>query len=105
MSCFFPFNLANLDLRTACIELGELQHKWYDLGIALGVPEHKLKEFKSTSSPFSETISYWLKGNCEGEGVPICWETVVKTLQTPLIGEFGLAKTLQAKYCAEGELV
>ena len=87
----------------ACIELGELQHRWHDLGIALGVPEHKLKEFESSASPFSAMISYWLKGNCEG--VPISWETVVKTLQTPIIGEFGLAKTIQAKYCAEGELV
>jgi hypothetical protein len=85
-----------------CTELDQLKHRWFDVGFALGIPRYKLRKFEGSEHPFSSMIDYWVGGGC-GEGVSVSWRAVVKALETDLIRENQLAKTIQAKYCLEGE--
>ena len=72
-------------------------YKWFKIGIQLGVPRHKLMEFRKEEDSLSAVIDYCLRGNVEG--VPLSWISVVKALQSFHVGETGLAKRIKNKYC------
>ena len=74
-----------------------MKHRWFTIGIQLGVPHHKLKEFEKEEDSLSAVIDYCLRGNVEG--VPLSWISVVKALQSFHVGETGLAKRIKNKYC------
>ena len=78
--------------------MSEVAHKWFQIGIQLGVPRYKLKEFEKDSEPLSAVVDYWLKGNVED--VPVSWKFVVEALEC--VGEKGLANTISKKYCQGG---
>ena len=84
-----------LNLRNICSELSQVAHNWFKIGIQLGVPRHKLKEFEKDSDPLSAVVDYWLKGNVED--VLISWKSVMKALEC--VEEKGLAKMISKKYC------
>lgn len=65
----------------------------------LGVPYHKLEEFKKEDDPLAAVIDYCLKGNVEG--VPVCCESIVTALKSTHVGEHGLAVKIGTKYCQE----
>ena len=88
---------AELTLRTICNALGEIKHKWLEVGIQLGISRSKLMEFKREEDPLSAAIEYWLKGNVEN--VPISWATVIKALESSHVGEGGLAAAVRKKAC------
>ena len=79
------------------MELGKVAHKWFKIGIQLGIPHHKLKEFESERDPFSAAVNYWLNGN--GEGVPVSWRSIVAALESSYVDETGLAHRISEKYC------
>ena len=95
----FTFNLdypANFTLREICNALATVKYKWFSIGIQLGVPYHKLKEFEKEAHPLVETVDYFLKGNVEG--VPLSWDSIVTALKSDHVGEPALAKHLQNVY-------
>lgn len=92
----------SLDLKTVCEKLGEVTYKWFKIGIQLGIPYHKLMEFREESEPFIAVINYWLKGNVED--VPLIWSSIVTALSSRFVGEVGLARRISKEcYCHDGE--
>ena len=98
MECYvYLFAAYLLDVRTICNELSVVKYKFYQIGIQLGIPHHKLMEFKQADDPMAVAINYWLKGNVEG--AVISWESIVAAIQSIHVGESGLAKRMCNKYC------
>ena len=81
------------------MELGEVTHKWFKIGIQLGISRGKLKEFEKEDDPLSAIIDYWLNGNVES--VPVSWRSVVAALESSHVDETGLANRISSKYCCE----
>ena len=77
-----------------CLELSTIRSKWYNFGLHLGVPYHKLKDFEKKEDPLSEVIAYWHKRNTRK---PVTWGSVVATLRRT--EESALADKIEAKYC------
>ena len=88
-----------MNLRVVCGELGEVAHIWKKIGVQLGIPYHKLNEFRKEDDPLSAVIDYWLNGNTEG--VPVSWGSVVIALKSSHVGEIGLANRISKKYCQQ----
>ena len=88
----------SFNLREICFELNQAAHTWFKIGIQLGVPRHKLKEFEKDSDPLSAVVDYWLKGNVKD--VPVSWKPIVEALE--YVGEMSLADTIRMKYCKQG---
>ena len=83
------------NLKLVCKELGTVKHKYFDIGVQLGVPIHELKLFEKENSPLSSVVGYWLGANAVD--VPVTWGSVVEALND--VGEIGLANTISKKYC------
>ena len=82
-----------MSLKEVCNALKTIQYKWFDVGIHLGIPHHKLKEFEKEDNSFAAAIDYWLKGNIQN--VQVSWEYLVASLKS--LGEFSLAETIIMK--------
>jgi hypothetical protein len=87
-----------LDLKTVTNELGSVMAKYYSIGVQLGVPETKIEEIEmnygTADRRFSEVIKFWLRGNTL---VAVSWKSLVEVLESPFVGEKGLAKGLREK--------
>ena len=81
------------------MELGEIDHKWFKIGVQLGVPHGKLKGFEKEVDPLSAVINFWLSDNVEDTEVPVSWRSVVAALKSSYVGETGLANSINSKYC------
>ena len=81
------------------MELGKIKHKWFEIGIQLGISRGKLKEFKEEDDRLSAIIDYLLNGNVEG--VLVSWRSIVAALESSHVGETGLANTIKKKYCQQ----
>ena len=79
-------------------ELGSVMTKWYSIGVQLGIEQAKLHEietnYRTADRCFSEVINFWLKGNTP---VAMSWESLVVVLESPFVGEKGLAIRLREK--------
>lgn len=84
-------------MREICNALEPVKFKWFKLGVQCGIAYHKLKEFSKEEDPLTAIIDYCLKGNVEN--VPLCWEAIVTALESPQVGEPGVARDIQQKYC------
>ena len=98
---WFQDQLKNLDqkpkLKDLLEELVHISHKWYYLGIQLGL-EGKLDNIKSDHSEnsqhcLSEMLSTWLKFDPRAT-----WHTLCAALHSETVGEKKLASDLEAKY-------
>ena len=87
-------------MREICNALATVKYKWFSIGIQLGIPPHKLKEFEKGADPLVETVDYFLKGNVEG--VALSWDSIVTALRSDHVGEPALAKHLQNVYTQQG---
>ena len=87
-------------MREICNALARVEYKWFSIGIQLGIPPHKLKEFEKGADPLVETVDYFLKGNVES--VPLSWNSIVTALKSDHVGEPALAKHLQNVYTQQG---
>ena len=87
-----------LDLRSITSELGSVIHKWFQIGVQLGVSESKLHQIESNHNTverrFSEVISFWLNGNTQ---VATNWKSLVAILESSFVDEKGLANKLREK--------
>ena len=82
------------------MELGDVAHRWFKIGVQLGISRGKLKEFKEIEDdPFSAVINYWLNDNVEDTEVPVSWMSIVAALKSSYVGETGLANRISSKYC------
>ena len=91
----------SFSLSIICSELGEVAYKWFSIGILLGVPRHKLMEFKKDDDPLAATIDYWLNGNVER--ALVSWSSIVTVLKSSHVGEIGLANKIKKKHCLKDE--
>ena len=98
---WFQDQVQNVDqkpkLKDLLEELVNISHKWYYLGIQLGL-EGKLDNIKSdhpenSQHCLSETLSTWLKVDQSAT-----WHTLCAALCSETIGEERLASTVVAKY-------
>lgn len=85
-------------MKTVCEALGDVQTKWFKIGISLGISRNKLDEFKNDADPLSAVIDYLLRGNTK---VPVSWESIVTALNSKHVGEPGLGKKIQEDYCQQ----
>ena len=81
------------------MELGEVAHNWFKIGVQLGISHGKLKEFEKEVDPLSAVINYWLSDNVEDTEVPVSWKSIVAALKSSYVGETGLANKISSKYC------
>ena len=70
----------------------------YKIGVQLGIPTHKLDEFKKEDDTLLKTIDYWLRGNVK-DVVPVTWESIVEALRSNHVDEMGLAEEVCNQYC------
>ena len=98
---WFQDQLKNLDskpkLKDLLEELVHISHKWYYLGIQLGL-EEKLDNIKvdhpeKSQHCLSEILSTWLKIDPRAT-----WHTLCAALHSETVGEKNLANHLEAKY-------
>ena len=78
--------------------LTPVHHKWRNICIQLGIPNHILLKFEKDNDPLINSLDYWLSNNTK---VPITWGSIVAALESSNVGELGLAKELKEKYCME----
>lgn len=93
-------DMETLNLRNISNELSSVKYKRHKIGIQLGIPFYKLKEFETESEPFSASIDYWLKGNVKE--VPVTWQSIVDALLSDSVDEKRLAKKIAQKYIEKG---
>lgn len=91
--------MATFCLSGICNVLKPVEFKWSEIGIQLGIPNCKLKVFKKEDDPLTEAINYWLKGNVEG--AKLCWKAIATALESPHVGEQGIAEEVKKKFCKE----
>ena len=87
-----------LDLRNVTNELCSVIDKWFRIGVQLGLSESKLHQigadYQTVDMRFTEVISFWLNGNTP---VAVSWKSLVEVLESPFVGEKGLAGRLREK--------
>ena len=93
--------METLDLKRILNELSIVRYKQYQIGIQLGIPHHKLKEFEKEGDSFSAAIHYWLMGNVEG--ATVSWESIVNALSSQHVDEKKLALEISSKYMKTGQ--
>ena len=102
--CLYGFcSPAKIDMRAICEALGDVETKWFKIGVQLGIPRSKLQEFKKDEDPLSAVVDYWLRGNVTESVTPISWATIVKVLKSKYVGEPGLAEKINKDYCQQEE--
>ena len=87
--------VGNLNLRNVCRELSPVRWRSYQLGIHLGIPDHKLKLFQKEDDPLATSIDYWMRENVDD--VPVSWLSIETALRNMKEGR--LADHIKKNYC------
>ncbi len=90
-------------MRAICDALGSIKTKWFEIGIQLGIPRNKLKEFEEERDPLSAVVDYWLRENVTEPVVPVSWKSIAAALKSKYVGEPGLAELISKKYCQQDD--
>ena len=92
--------LASSDLHKVLKELISAHNKWYNLGLALGLPSSTLDSIKaqydSTKDCLREMLKEWLKRT---NPIP-SWRATVEGLRDVTVEENQLAEEVEKKYCS-----
>lgn len=96
---FLETRSATLTLKVVCEVLAPIVHKWFKIGVQLGIPYEKLMQFKSERDPLAALVTFWLRGNVES--VSVCWRSIVEALKSKHVGESGLANKISMNYCEQ----
>ena len=90
-----------LTLRAAITALLPVSHKWFDIGLQLGVPVPQLYIIKGDTTGTREglqvILDYWM--NNATDPLP-SWEVLVDALKAPAVEERRLARELEERYCS-----
>ena len=94
------------DLGKVYEALAEIKHKWYSLGLQLGVKTSTLDGIRSQfqhdhGMALIEVIREWLKQTVK----PCSWEALVEALRTNSVNEEKTAKTIEMKYVSGGGML
>lgn len=93
----------SLELRDLMNKVGCLiPDKWKDIGIQLNISYHRLKDIQSevaglpnrNQQAFYKVFHYWKTKKTS----PYTWETIIKALEAPAVGENRLANDLKVKH-------
>ena len=91
--------VTGLNMKNLMNELAPVTSKFFEFGIQLGIHEDKLEELEGNhrvaNRCFSAVLSFWKKGNTD---MPVEWESICKALESPSVGQKGLAKQLRKAY-------
>ena len=89
-----------LTLKAAVNELLPVSHKWFRIGLQLGVPGIRLETIQTDTSGamngLQAMLHYWM--NNTTDTLP-SWKVLVNALRAPDIGERKLARELEERYC------
>ena len=98
------------DLRQVYREVSSLKAKYYELGIALGLPAGELDAVKSAyhhniDHALSEVLLLWLREkSATSKTLPPTWQSLVRAVDSPTCGNHMLAMTISSRHSATGEL-
>ena len=97
---FLPDQLSLDNLGDVLEELYEVNIKWYNMGLRLGLQSSCLDRIRvaSTHDPadcFREMLKEWFK-HCRQE---CSWLALVLALRSSAVGESSLARRMEKKYC------
>ena len=72
-------------------ELGDVEHRWYQLGVLLGLPVHTLNgyqdEYDNLSERLHAMLQEWLKKGYTGEYEVPSWQVLVDAVEHSAGGE------------------
>jgi len=79
-------------------------HKWFRIGLLLGVPTFRLEVIMtdrlSTEERMLTMLEYWMSNATD----PLpSWEVLVNALKASTVGESGLAWALEERYCSPAD--
>ena len=77
----------------------------YNLGLALGLNQPRVKKMKDSETFMDDVIAAWLQKEDQvtRRGVPT-WETLVKALRDRRVNQTGLAKKIETEKCNYNQL-
>ena len=88
------------NLKVLLDELHPVYPSWFNIGLQLGIPYHKLEGFKqmclNPSELMREMLAHWFKTAIDPRP---SWEAVVAALRSPSVDCQHLAEQLESKYC------
>ena len=99
---YVVFYIGDLQLRNLILQTKKVEHKWFELGVTLGVPIDKLERIhdKHYDSPIKALIRvyrYWLSNK---NGLMPTWKKLVIALQK--IDEYGLSNSVSKHMVSRG---
>ena len=65
----------------------------YNLGLVLGLSQHKVKAMKDTDTFLDDVITAWLRKEDQVKGQP-CWTVLVSALKHRRVGQTGIASNI-----------
>ena len=87
------------DLAAVRRALFDIHPKWYNIGLELGLVASTLdairSQFSDPADCVTEMCSKWLKGTHP----PPTWDNLIKAVESPYVGDKGLAQKLRKTYC------
>jgi hypothetical protein len=86
------------DLAKVRMELVEVQTKWYDIGLDLGLPVNTLETIKQECQDTPECLRKMLLEWLKMIDLQPSWKTLIDVLQNKVINEGALAVTIAKKY-------
>lgn len=93
------------DLGKVYESLVKISHRWYVLGLQLGVETNKLDgirlQFQKPDMALLEVIKEWLKQTSK----PCSWDALVKALRTNSVNEEKTAKIIEMSYISHGGML
>ena len=90
-----------LTFRAAFSALYSVRHKWFNIGMQLGISSFQLKIIETNSPGSKERLQAMLEYWMNNVVVPQpSWKVLVNSLKVPTVGESMLAKELEEEYCS-----
>ena len=99
------------DLRQVYNEVSSLKAKYYELGIALGLPAGELDAVKSANHhnidhALTQVLLLWLRGkSAASETQPPTWQSLVRAVDSRTCGNHMLAMTIASRHSVSGKLI
>ena len=88
-----------LNLSQVLEEILEARSKWSKIGLVLNVPSLDPGMLRDESKPHEDGLREVLAGWLNMTDPKPTWDTLVKALRNPIVGEMTLAGRLEKKYC------
>ena len=84
------------DLKEVVNKLASVKHKWFEIGIQLGMSNEDLKRLPDHGHQLHEVLEIWLRG---GTTVLPIWSSLADALKSPDVDKSELGEAIQRQYC------